>query len=193
MSTGVEHYAEAERLIAGITHAGALLPDNRVLDCGDHSQVLQLIQAHATLALAAATALGHREASDHEDSYGTSILPDDDYTAWWKAASEGPAARQRRQDALKAERQEFMAGYRASGRNAHTTSTADWYRESKAAGCTGTGYDTDHDAIIHDDAPPCPVHEPGDVVPAEDRLTSQPELYRDSFGRQHAKPWGAGF
>jgi hypothetical protein len=47
--TGPWHYAEAERLIAGITH-------NRMLESGDHRDILALAQVHATLALAAATA-----------------------------------------------------------------------------------------------------------------------------------------
>lgn len=38
------------------------------------------------------------------------------------------------------------------------TSTARWFAESKAAGCTGTGYDTDHDTIEHRNPGPCPVH-----------------------------------
>jgi hypothetical protein len=54
--TGPEHYCEAERLIANITRAGAMLPQNRVLEPGDHSDVLALAQVHATLALATALA-----------------------------------------------------------------------------------------------------------------------------------------
>ena len=48
MATGPEHYQEAERLLAKATYED--LPTNA------HIQDAQLAQAHATLALAAATA-----------------------------------------------------------------------------------------------------------------------------------------
>lgn len=39
-----------------------------------------------------------------------------------------------------------------------TPSTGEWFAESKAAGCTGTGYDAENDTIEHRDPGPCPVH-----------------------------------
>ena len=54
--TGPEHYREAERLTMEVTKPGAMLPQNRVLEHGEHGDVLALAQVHATLALAAATA-----------------------------------------------------------------------------------------------------------------------------------------
>ena len=78
--TGPEHYREAERLIAEITHAGALLPQSRVLNAGDHGGVLAWAQVHATLALAAATAL---------PNVGEMFVVDHD--AWCDAVSAHPA------------------------------------------------------------------------------------------------------
>jgi hypothetical protein len=37
-------------------------------------------------------------------------------------------------------------------------STAEWFAESRAAGCTGTGYDEENDTIEHKGELPCPVH-----------------------------------
>lgn len=39
--------------------------------------------------------------------------------------------------------------------------TARWFAEAKSQGCTGTGFNAGDDTILHDGAPPCPVHEPG--------------------------------
>jgi hypothetical protein len=87
--TGAEHYREGEQLLAAATaYRGEQL-------LATVMATLALAQAHATLALAAATALASRE--DRGDRY--TVLADDDYQAWWRAASEGPAARQRRKDA----------------------------------------------------------------------------------------------
>lgn len=100
MTTGPQHYAEAERLLA--TRGGTT----------PRSSILAEAQVHATLALAAATALSHRETSDDENSYSVSVLPSDDYDAWWRAASEGPATQARRRAADEAEE---LAAYRGQG------------------------------------------------------------------------------
>ena len=83
--TGPEHYREAERLV----------------NLAQNSEVFQqsataLAQVHATLALAAATALGTSEG-----------LPAPDWEVWYRAASEGPGEKQRRDAARAAERAEF--------------------------------------------------------------------------------------
>ena len=67
MATGPEHYQEAERLLAKATYED--LPTNA------HIQDAQLAQAHATLALAAATAMGMVD------------LPAADWDQWRAAAS----------------------------------------------------------------------------------------------------------
>lgn len=136
MTTGPQHYAEAERL-------ARLAMDDRSYP---ETSYAVLAQVHATLALAAATALGQRDIRDDADSYSTDVLPSDDYQAWWRAASEGPGARQRRREAELAEQAEDQA------------STAEWFAASKADGCTGTGYDAGNDSIAHEGELPCPVH-----------------------------------
>ncbi|WP_101784262.1 hypothetical protein [Nonomuraea indica] len=74
--TGPEHYREAERLIGAVTHRGLLEP-------GDHSGVLALAQVHATLALAAATAiLGPVAGTGYDDH---------DLDAWRAAAATPPS------------------------------------------------------------------------------------------------------
>lgn len=91
MSSGPEHYREAERLLKARPTAPV-------------ENVLAAAQVHATLALAAATALALREVTDPPDpedddpggSYSTPVLPLDDFEAWRDTASEGPAARERR-------------------------------------------------------------------------------------------------
>lgn len=89
MATGSEHYREAERL-AGMAERSDL----------EYAPYLAtLSNAHATLALAAATALGH---------LGEGGKPyEDDRRAWVEAASEVPAANRRRREAEAAERAEF--------------------------------------------------------------------------------------
>ncbi|MFD9630142.1 hypothetical protein [Streptomyces violascens] len=72
--TGPEHYREAERLLTEAAAEGAegtyfVRPES-----------LAAAQVHATLALAAATAL--------IDSGGGTGMPIDDYHAWAKAASQ---------------------------------------------------------------------------------------------------------
>ncbi|MFJ7067537.1 hypothetical protein [Streptomyces sp. NPDC101115] len=73
--TGPEHYVEAERLLADASTDGAegtyfVRPEN-----------LAAAQVHATLALAAATAMGAPVESD-----GASGMPPRDAHGWWVAA-----------------------------------------------------------------------------------------------------------
>ena len=55
--TGPEHYREAEQLLAGVT-LDATHPDGSPVIRSDEPQTLAAAQVHATLALAAATAMG---------------------------------------------------------------------------------------------------------------------------------------
>jgi hypothetical protein len=47
---------------------------------------------------------------------------------------------------------------RNDGFHTDTPSTAEWFAECKADGCTGTGYDEETDSISHLNPGPCPVH-----------------------------------
>ena len=72
--TGPEHFREAERLAKqALDYEG--LPNN------SHIQIGQVAQVHATLALAAATALGHTARE------GGASMPDADRRAWFETAS----------------------------------------------------------------------------------------------------------
>ena len=71
--TGPEHYREAERLISTTVEKDGLIGT-------PHPHVLALAQVHATLALAAATALG-REGEGRTQ-------PSMDRDAWFNAAAE---------------------------------------------------------------------------------------------------------
>ncbi|MFI9340017.1 hypothetical protein ACIG0D_01875 [Streptomyces sp. NPDC052773] len=76
MPTGPEHYREAERLLKGCQNScGAL-----VIEDGT-AEVLAAAQVHATLALAAATAMGAPV-----DGEGDSGLPPRDAKAWFDVA-----------------------------------------------------------------------------------------------------------
>ena len=92
--TGPEHYAAAERLLRILTkpveHGGT------VIDASMNPNVVAAAQAHATLALAAATALGGGEGP-----------PAPDWDAWYRTASEGPVEKRRRAAADAAENAEF--------------------------------------------------------------------------------------
>lgn len=78
--TGPEHYLEAERLMKGCKNSyGAL-----VIEDGT-AEVLAAAQVHATLALAAATAMG-----SPVDGEGDSGLPPRDCKAWYDAAGVKP-------------------------------------------------------------------------------------------------------
>jgi hypothetical protein len=78
MATGPEHYLAAERLLRILTkpteHGGT------VIDASMNPNVVAAAQVHATLALAAATALG-REGEG-------STLPSQDRNAWFDVAAE---------------------------------------------------------------------------------------------------------
>ena len=89
--TGPEHYEHAEMLLD-------MASDE---DFGTEAEQSRFTaaQVHATLALAAATALGG-------DGDG---LPADDWDAWYKAASEGPGQKRRRSEARAAEAAELAA------------------------------------------------------------------------------------
>lgn len=165
MPTGPFHYAEAERLM---NPPGTTPTPHTVAQA----------QVHATLALAAATALGH---------WNDPGMPPPDRLAWEQAASERPAAQQRSREAAERELEEFRAGYRGVTRDKRTTSTAEWFHAAVAAGCTGTSYDPDTDTIIHDGAPSCPVHEPGDVVPVEDRQQPLTQAWWGKFSQPRGK------
>lgn len=80
--TGPEHYQQAERLAAGVTLSGTH-PDGSPIVRSDEPQTIALAQVHATLALAAATALSNGGAPD--GSGGGMRL--DDMAAWDLAAS----------------------------------------------------------------------------------------------------------
>ncbi|WAL93931.1 hypothetical protein [Streptomyces sp. Je 1-369] len=83
MATGPEHYLEAERILATCTtDSGAL-----VLDDGT-AEVLAAAQVRATLALAAATAMGAPL-----DGEADSGLPHRDAQAWWDVAGVKPPKR----------------------------------------------------------------------------------------------------
>ena len=78
--TGPEHYREAERLIQNLTtDTGAVYVED------GNEQVIALAQVHATLALAAATAMGAPV-----DGEGDSGLPPRDCKAWYDAAGVKP-------------------------------------------------------------------------------------------------------
>lgn len=90
--TGPWHYAEAERLLAQI----AATPEDSV---GSVAACATAALAHATLAAAAATALS---------CYMTEArFTEADRRAWYVAASEGPADKQRQIEARKAEAAEW--------------------------------------------------------------------------------------
>ncbi|MGW4075921.1 hypothetical protein ACWELB_20825 [Streptomyces asiaticus] len=71
--TGPEHYREAERLLAEA--------DNIAEQGGDMGEMIAAAQAHATLALAAATAQAALIDSEH-----FSGMPEADVKAWYEAA-----------------------------------------------------------------------------------------------------------
>ncbi|MFG3048100.1 hypothetical protein ACGFZR_24610 [Streptomyces sp. NPDC048241] len=74
--TGPEHYHEAERLIQELTtDSGAVYVED------GNEQVIALAQVHATLALAAVTAIAAPIVGQ-----GDAGLPADEYTAWSEVA-----------------------------------------------------------------------------------------------------------
>jgi hypothetical protein len=64
--TGPQNYTEAERLVSVVTKPSAVHPAHRVLEPGDHRDVLLLALVHAVQGLAAATALSRRPTADAE-------------------------------------------------------------------------------------------------------------------------------
>ncbi|GAB2731486.1 hypothetical protein [Streptomyces bullii] len=82
--TGPEHYREAERLLAGRTFPAD--PELRIEERHrpPTAEEIAAAQVHATLALAAATAMG---APVEDDLAGFTI---EDRDAWYKAAGEKP-------------------------------------------------------------------------------------------------------
>jgi len=86
--TGPEHYAEAERLLAAAGEQGRLLAET--------DRQRQAAQVHATLALAAATAMSHWNGPELP-------MPQDDRLAWLACASEKPAGDAWRREAERAE------------------------------------------------------------------------------------------
>lgn len=77
--TGPDHYTEAERLLAGVT-MDATHPDGSAVIRSDEPETIAAAQVHATLALAAATALG-REGEGRTQ-------PSKDKAAWFAVAAE---------------------------------------------------------------------------------------------------------
>lgn len=78
--TGPEHYREAERHLSGASFTNG--PDGRPVDPEASAHHLAIAQVHATLAHAAATALG---------STRTGAMPAADYEAWRAAAGDDEA------------------------------------------------------------------------------------------------------
>ena len=75
--TGPEHYREAEHILAGVTLGEH--PDGAPIFRHDEPEMFKAAQVHATLALAAATALGG--STEHG-------LPTPDWQAWYDAAAD---------------------------------------------------------------------------------------------------------
>ena len=100
--TGPEHYREAERLISEAkdfqANAASYNSDRLTHNSIAAEQNVALAQVHATLALAAATAL-----VDYRDSNMT----EGDQRAWYDAASAQPEHYRRQREAERAEAAEF--------------------------------------------------------------------------------------
>ena len=104
--TGPEHYREAERLAeqadvvmnADYGWMGGLSSEERLQR---RMAYLADAQVHATLALAAATALVDYHSND---------MTEGDQRAWYDAASAQPEHHRRRQEAARAEAAEFANG-----------------------------------------------------------------------------------
>ena len=80
--TGPEHYLEAERLLAELKRARCSV--TKTVSPQTVQNLLAEAQVHATLALAAATALGLP--AGHTENWAA--MPDADARAWGKAAGE---------------------------------------------------------------------------------------------------------
>lgn len=92
--TGPEHYAAAEGLLEVCSHVERDTP-------GERSMFAEA-QVHATLALAAATAMSHWNGPELP-------MPQPDRLAWERAASERPAAQARQRQAEREEAEEAAA------------------------------------------------------------------------------------
>lgn len=92
--TGPEHYCEAQDLLDTARRASDRGRDE------DAAFWQREAQVHATLALAAATAL---------NGFSVEGSPQADRQAWYEAASEGPAEKQRVREAREAQMAEFAA------------------------------------------------------------------------------------
>lgn len=91
--TGPEHYREAERLLAIVAPIPATAEDAPA-----NASIVAEAQAHATLALAAATALV---------SYRDNGMTEGDRSAWYRTASEHPEYYRRQRAGDAAELAEF--------------------------------------------------------------------------------------
>lgn len=90
--TGPEHYQAAEKLLKRLSGQDPGSPW--------YHGITAAAQVHATLAVAAATAMSHWNSPDMP-------MPQPDRLAWEKAASERPAAQAREKAAREAEAAEF--------------------------------------------------------------------------------------
>ena len=78
--TGPEHYRKAEEILSILDEERDPASWEAAIRSGEIARAIDAAQAHATLALAAATALG-REGADR-------MLPSKDRDAWFAAAAE---------------------------------------------------------------------------------------------------------
>lgn len=99
--TGPEHYREAEKILDILNEERD--PEEWALSVkdGDVAVAMAAAQVHATLALAAATALANHQA--------IGLMPEADSAAWYRAASGQPAENRRMKEARAAEVAEFAA------------------------------------------------------------------------------------
>ncbi|MFF2852611.1 hypothetical protein ACFVT5_40920 [Streptomyces sp. NPDC058001] len=82
--TGPEHYTEAERHLSAASYLNR--PGGRPVDPAAAAHQLAMAQAHATLALAAATAMG---APVEDDLAGLTV---EEHDAWYAVAGTKPGA-----------------------------------------------------------------------------------------------------
>ena len=103
MATGPEHYREAERLLMDISY------DRKTYDDDIRAAALTRAQVHATLALAAATALND----------GNVRAPIADCQEWVQVASVTAATTEQRSDAEILAEQRSIFGEPVEGRDCH--------------------------------------------------------------------------
>ena len=97
--TGPEHYREAEGWLSVLDEQRDPEDWEAAINSGQIARAISAAQAHATLALAAATALGR-----YNPEAG---FVEADRMAWYVAASEGPGEKRRQREAETAEAAEF--------------------------------------------------------------------------------------